>query len=65
MQAALWSGERRAFLESAGRTVTRADAFIAACAWEHGLILATRNVKDFQGFGIPLINPFEAGTPSP
>lgn len=27
-----------------------------ASAWEHGLILATRNTTDFQGFGIPLLN---------
>ena len=57
--AAHWSGEKRSMLESAGRTVTQADSLIAACAWEQGLILATRNVKDFQGFGIPLLNPFE------
>lgn len=57
--AAQWSGERRAMLESAGRTVTQADALIAACAWELGLILATRNVENFRGFGVPLFNPFE------
>ncbi len=57
--AAQWSGEKRSLLESAGRRVTQADSLIAACAWEQGLILATRNVKDFQGFGIPLLNPFE------
>jgi predicted nucleic acid-binding protein len=56
---AIWSGEKRALLESAGRIITQADSLIAACAWENGLILATRNVKDFQGFGIPLLNPFE------
>lgn len=56
--AAHWSGEKRAMLESAGRTVTQADALIAACAWEHSLVLATRNVDDFRGFGIPLLNPF-------
>lgn len=57
--AAHWSGERRAMLEATGRTVTQADALIAACAWECGLILATRNVEDFKGFGVPLFNPFE------
>jgi toxin FitB len=57
--AAHWSGERRAMLESGGRTVTQADAFIAACGWELGLILAARNVEDFRGFGEPLFNPFE------
>jgi predicted nucleic acid-binding protein len=59
--ATLWCGEKRAELEASGRIVTQADALIAACAWEEGLILATRNVKDFEGFGIPLLNPFEAG----
>lgn len=57
--AAHWSGERRAALEAGGRTVTQADALIAACAWEHGLVLATRNTDDFRGFGVPLVNPFE------
>ena len=57
--AAHWSGEKRATLESGGRTVTQADALIAACAWELGLILATRNVEDFRGFGVPLYDPFE------
>ena len=57
--AAIWSGERRALLEAEGKNVDQADALIAACAWEHGLILATRSVKDFTGFGIALLNPFE------
>lgn len=57
--AAHWSGEKRAALEGRGRTVTQADALIAACAWELGLVLATRNVEDFRGFGVPLFNPFE------
>ena len=57
--AAIWSGERRALLEAEGKTVAQSDALIAACAWEHGLILATRNLKDFSGFGIALLNPFE------
>ena len=58
-RAALWSGEKRAVLESVGRTVTQADSLIAACAWEAGLVLATRNVRDFEGFGLAVFNPFE------
>ena len=57
--AAHWCGEKRALLEAEGRNVTQADALIAACAWEHGYILATRNTGDFIGFGIPLVNPFD------
>jgi len=36
------------------------DAMIAATAQVHGLTVATRNVKDFRGFGVPIINPFSA-----
>lgn len=35
------------------------DAMIAATAIVHELTVATRNVKDFESFGVPLFNPFE------
>lgn len=35
------------------------DAMIAATAKIHGLIVATRNVADFRGFAVPLLNPFD------
>ncbi len=35
------------------------DAWIAATAIEAGLTLVTRNVGDFAGMGVRLINPFE------
>lgn len=34
------------------------DALIAATALVHGLTVVTRNVDDFEPFGVPLINPF-------
>lgn len=34
------------------------DVMLAATARLHGLTLVTRNIRDFQGFGIPLVNPF-------
>jgi toxin FitB len=55
---AQWSGEKRGELAAEGIAVTMADSLIAATAHEYGLILATRNVKDFQHFGIAVINPF-------
>jgi len=35
------------------------DAVIAATALEHGLTLVTRNVKDFAGLGVRLLNPWD------
>jgi toxin FitB len=33
------------------------DAMIAAVAVVHRLILVTRNIKDFQSFGVQILNP--------
>lgn len=38
-----------------------ADAFIAATALRHGLTVVTRNVKDFTGFGVRLLDPWAPG----
>ena len=54
------SAEVRAELRARGKPRTQADMLIAATAFEHGVALVTRNVKDFEGCGIPLLNPFEA-----
>ena len=37
-----------------------ADAFIAAIAKERHAALATRNIRDFDGLGLELINPWQA-----
>lgn len=49
----------RGSLRRGGKQRTQADMLIAATALEHSLSLATRNTKDFEGCGIPLVNPFE------
>lgn len=36
------------------------DAMIAAVAQTNGLILATRNLKDFAAFGVKVVDPFTA-----
>ena len=41
-----------------GVQVDTADGLIAATAFEHGLSLVTRNVKDFDGLGIEVVNPW-------
>jgi predicted nucleic acid-binding protein len=34
------------------------DSLIAATALVHGMTIVTRNVKDFEGTGAPLLNPW-------
>ncbi len=36
------------------------DAMIAVVAETNGLVVATRNVRDFAGFGVKVVDPFEA-----
>jgi toxin FitB len=42
-----------------GHPIAQADAQIAAICYTHQAIIATRNVADFQGCGIKIINPWE------
>jgi predicted nucleic acid-binding protein len=42
-----------------GRPLSAPDGLIAATALEHGLTLVTRNVKDFAGLGLVLLNPWD------
>jgi toxin FitB len=35
------------------------DAMIAATARIHSLIVVTRNIKDFESFGVEVLNPFD------
>ena len=35
------------------------DAMVAATALEHGMTVVTRNVADFVGTGVQMINPFD------
>lgn len=53
------AAELRAAAQTQGRTLHLADALIGATALEHGLTLATRNVADFAGLGVPLVNPWQ------
>jgi len=41
-----------------GRPLKVADGFIAATALEHDLTVVTRNVRDFEGLGVELFNPW-------
>lgn len=44
----------------AGQPITFADCQIAATARAHGAALATRNVADFSGCGVEVIDPWHA-----
>ena len=41
-----------------GHTYSQPDLMIAATALEHGVTLVTRNVSDFTGLGVTLLNPW-------
>ena len=53
------AGALRGQLQAQGITRSAPDMLIAATAQEHQLIIATRNVKDFVGCGVQVMNPFE------
>ena len=53
-------GEIRANRGAAGKPIAVADGMIAATAGVHGAMLATRNIADFEGSGIQLVNPWAA-----
>lgn len=42
-----------------------ADALIAATGLVHGLAVVTRNVRDFEGTGVVLIDPWSSSDPHP
>jgi predicted nucleic acid-binding protein len=56
--------DSRCFREWARLMVGRAgayseDAMIAATGRVHGLVIATRNERDFRQFQVPVFNPFQ------
>ncbi len=43
-----------------GRPISVQDALIGGTALAYGATLATRNVKDFDGYGLSIMNPWES-----
>jgi toxin FitB len=58
LEASLIYAECAARRESLGQPISMADAQIAATCLRHDAALATRNVRDFEGIGLALINPW-------
>jgi predicted nucleic acid-binding protein len=54
------SGALRGQLQALGKTRSQADMLIAATAAVHGLTLVSRNIEDFEGCGISVLNPFSS-----
>lgn len=50
----------RARAHHSGHTLDLGDALIAGTAKANTLALATRNVRDFDGLGLDVINPWDA-----
>ena len=53
------AGILRGQFQAQGISRSAPDMLIAATAIEHQLVLATRNVHDFVGCGVQIVNPFE------
>jgi predicted nucleic acid-binding protein len=53
------AGAMRGQFQAQGIVRSAPDMLIAATAMEHQLVLATRNVRDFLGCGVQLVNPFD------
>ena len=58
-QAALVYGELSASREKAGLAIDPVDLMILSIAETHQASIATRNVRDFEGCDVPLINPWK------
>ena len=54
------AGVLRGQFQAQGIVRSTPDMLIAATAQVHQLIVATRNVGDFVGCGVQVVNPFEA-----
>ncbi len=57
---ALAWGDLMGLAKRRGRSLSSMDGLIAATAFAYELTLATRNTRDFEGFGLELFDPWTA-----
>ena len=62
--AAEWAARFRADARRAGRVLDLGDALIAGTARANDLAIATRNVRDFEGLDVEVVNPWEPLAPN-
>ena len=53
-------GHMAAAARMQGVTLAIVDGIIAATSIEYGLALVTRNVRDYEGIGVALVNPWRS-----
>jgi predicted nucleic acid-binding protein len=53
-------GDLSAALRGKGRPRPVIDAILTATALHHDLIVVTRNVADYEGLGVSVLNPWDA-----
>ena len=56
--SAEWAATLRVQAERSGNTISIPDAFIAGVAKANDLVIATRNVSDFQSVNVRVFNPW-------
>ena len=54
-----WAARLRAAAHRSGRVLHLGDALIGGTAKVHGLSVATRNVRDFDGLDVNVANPWQ------
>ncbi|MGB8817243.1 MAG: PIN domain-containing protein [Rhizobiaceae bacterium] len=60
LQSSRVAGHFKAIRERTGKPVSSSDMYIAGITASNYAILATRNIRDFEGLDLKLVNPFEA-----
>ena len=58
--SAEWAARFRADAARSGRPPDLGDMLIAGTAMAHNLAVATRNVRDFEGLNVEVVNPWES-----